>query len=92
MIILLFLMASVIAIPMTVEVIRSPDDNLAEDARREFVESILKPLDNKLEQAKLAAANAIEKSIGTALSARLLSGLLAFLMTLFKALLKFLDR
>lgn len=92
MIVLLLLMASIIVIPMTVEAVRSPDDNLAEDARKEFVETVLRPLGNKLEQVKISAATAIGKAIRTALLVRLLSRLLAFLKNLLKAVLTFLDK
>jgi hypothetical protein len=51
MILLLIFMAVVIAVPATVEAIRSPEDNLVRNTERQLDESIVKPLQHSI-QAK----------------------------------------
>jgi hypothetical protein len=91
MIILVLLMLGIVAVPMAVEAVRSPNDNLANDAREEFVESVVRPLERKLGETRVKALSAVEQTVEGILLARLWSGLLGFLMTLLKSFLKFLD-
>lgn len=48
MIVLVCIMLSMIAIPMPVEKVRSPEDNLAGDVKEEFAEKVARPLGNKV--------------------------------------------
>jgi len=91
MIILLFLMVGMIAIPMAVERVRSPKDNLASDAKQEFAETVIRPLENKVEAVRVKVMASLQSAAGAALLVRLLNLALKFVLGLVQRILSFLD-
>jgi hypothetical protein len=71
MIILVFIMISMVAIPMAVEKVRSPEDNLANDVKEEFAETIIRPLEDKVDEIRTIAMASVESAITENLLARL---------------------
>ena len=91
MIILFFIMVSMIAIPMAVEKVRSPKDNLASDVKEEFAETIIRPLENKVDDVRTRAMASVESAVTENLLARLLKMAADFVLGLVQKFLKFLD-
>jgi hypothetical protein len=91
MIILIFIMVSMIAIPMAVEKVRSPKDNLASDVKEEVAETIIRPLEIKVEDLRTRAMAWLESAATATLVARLLKLAIDFVLGLVQTFLKFLD-
>jgi K+-transporting ATPase A subunit len=91
MIVLVFSILSMIVIPMAVEKVRSPEDNLAGDVKEEFAEKVARPLGNKVMELRTRATASAETLARATLLTNLLKMAIEFVLGVVQRFLKFFD-
>jgi len=84
MIFFILLMIGAIGVPVAVEAIRSPDDNLLHDTRVEVIESFVEPAQQKMRAIAESASAGVRRLTTSFLLGRLIMRLLKFITSLFK--------